>query len=112
MNGVTRGGREFNGGPKEEKMKLPVDYTKLSVAQRREVREEYIKRQKGKCYYCAGSLNDLPGEEVMELEVDDKLFPPSFFDYPVHLHHDHSTNMTLGAVHCRCNAVLWQYLGE
>jgi hypothetical protein len=30
----------------------------------------------------------------------------------VHLHHSHETGMTIGAVHARCNAVLWQYHGE
>lgn len=32
--------------------------------------------------------------------------------YPVHLHHDHKTGLTIGAVHAKCNAVLWQYYGE
>lgn len=33
-------------------MKLPVDYNSLNWKEVREVREEYIKRQGGKCYYC------------------------------------------------------------
>lgn len=32
--------------------------------------------------------------------------------YPVHLQHNHDTGMTEGAVHARCNAVMWQYLGR
>ena len=36
----------------------------------------------------------------------------NFFKWPVHLHHCHDTGMTTGAVHCYCNAVLWQYPGK
>lgn len=46
------------------------------------------------------------------MTVNMKLFPPNFFKHPVHLHHDHQTGMTIGAVHNHCNAVLWQYYGE
>jgi hypothetical protein len=28
------------------------------------------------------------------------------------LHHCHQTGLTIGAVHAKCNAVLWQYHGE
>jgi hypothetical protein len=49
---------------------------------------------------------------VMSKKINVDLFPPNFFKWPVHLHHDHRTGMTIGAVHCRCNAVLWQYHGE
>jgi hypothetical protein len=41
-----------------------------------------------------------------------RLFPKGFLNAPVHLHHSHVTNMTLGAVHGYCNGYLWQYLGE
>jgi hypothetical protein len=30
----------------------------------------------------------------------------------IHLQHCHKTNMTEGAVHAYCNAVLWQYEGK
>jgi len=30
----------------------------------------------------------------------------------MHLHHNHETDMTEGAVHAYCNAVLWQYEGK
>jgi hypothetical protein len=40
------------------------------------------------------------------------LFPPNFLKYPVHLQHNHDTDMTEGAVHARCNAVMWQYHGR
>ena len=42
----------------------------------------------------------------------DRLFPESFFKYPVHLHHSHDTGKTIGAVHAYCNAVLWEYYGQ
>jgi len=93
-------------------MKLPVDYDELSAIERRQVRLEYIERQKGLCYHCKTSLEHGPAEYVRNVQVDRKLFPPSFFKWPVHLHHDHNTGMTIGAVHCYCNAVLWQYHGE
>jgi hypothetical protein len=94
------------------RMKLPVNYREIGWKMRRIVREEYIKLQEGKCYHCGELLTDEPSAEVMELSVDVHLFPPNFFQHPVHLHHDHNTNMTIGAVHCFCNAVLWQYFGE
>ena len=48
----------------------------------------------------------------MRMYITNSLFPPNFFKWPVHLHHSHDTGMTIGAVHARCNAVLWQYHGE
>ena len=50
----------------------------------------------------------------MELPVDYtkinwKLFPKFFLVHPIHLQHNHETNMTEGAVHAYCNAVMWQY---
>ena len=32
--------------------KLPVDYTKLTQPERRQVREQYIKEQNNLCFYC------------------------------------------------------------
>jgi len=93
-------------------MNLPVDYTAIDPATRRAVREEYIKRQDGKCWHCGSSLRGPAAEEILSKPVNSKLFPPNFFKWPVHLHHDHDTGLTIGAVHCRCNAVLWQYHGE
>lgn len=93
-------------------MKLPVFYKDLNIMQRKEVREEYVKRQAGKCYYCKGLLNEIPAKYIVSKKIDKNLFPNNFFKYPVHLHHDHNTGLTLGAVHCYCNAVLWQYEGE
>lgn len=93
-------------------MELPVDYRKLTWQQKRFVREEYCLLQDGKCYHCGGDLNLLPPEDITNLKIDKSQFPDKFFDYPIHLHHCHDTGMTIGAVHCYCNAVLWQYHGE
>ena len=47
-----------------------------------------------------------------EVWVDEELFPENFFTHPAHLHHCHKTGLTLGAVHPRCNAILWQHYGK
>lgn len=93
-------------------MKLPVDYDSLSPKTKRLVREEYIKLQNNKCAYCGSDLNGDPAEEVLSKPVKERLYPPNFFASPIHLHHDHNTGQTKGAVHCHCNAVLWEYEGE
>lgn len=93
-------------------MKLPINYDESHWTIRRKAREEYIKRQEGKCFFCKEPLNSDPSEDVKYLWINKDLFPDNFFDHPVHLHHSHETGMTIGAVHCLCNAVLWQYHGE
>ena len=93
-------------------MKLPVRYSKMTPSERREIREEYIKRQEGKCFYCHNLLSDPPPDFVMEYDVNWTLFPPNFLKHPVHLQHNHYTDMTEGAVHSRCNAVMWQKDGR
>lgn len=90
----------------------PVDYDKLSRKERRTVREDYVRHQDGKCYYCKAPLSGPPSMKVKNKPVNKNLFPEGFFKWPVHLHHDHNTGMTIGAVHAYCNAVLWQYEGE
>lgn len=90
-------------------MKLPINYNQLSRLQIREVREEYIKKQNGLCYFCHSPLDKQPFKDRV---IHDNLFPTGFFNNPVHLHHSHDTGLTLGAVHCYCNAVLWEYFGE
>jgi hypothetical protein len=89
-----------------------VDYTKLSQPERREIRLKYIEAQNGICYFCKESLSSKPAENVANLEVNIKLFPPHFFYSPIHLQHSHITGMTEGAVHAHCNAVMWQYFGR
>ena len=93
-------------------MKLPVNYEDLHWTKRREVREEYVKVQDGKCCHCDEPLDGKPINSVMQASINRNVFPPTFFKYPVHLHHDHDTGMTIGAIHNRCNAYLWQYHGE
>jgi len=91
---------------------LPVEYDNLSRDEKRLVREQYIKEQKGLCYYCKSALTDEPPKSVLDKTIMWRLFPKNFLKYPVHLHHSHDTGLTLGAVHAYCNAVLWQYHGE
>ena len=91
---------------------LPVDYTTLEWYERREVREQYIKEQKGKCFYCKCALTDDPPKKLLENKINWRLFPDNFLKYPVHLQHDHHTYMTEGAVHAYCNAYMWQYEGR
>jgi hypothetical protein len=93
-------------------MKLPIDYRTASPHMRKLAREEYIMRQHGKCCHCGNDLDDRPAKSARQLTVHRNLFPKGFFDWPVHLHHSHETGMTIGAVHCHCNAVLWEYYGE
>jgi hypothetical protein len=92
-------------------LELPVDYRKLNQAERRRVREEYVARQSGKCCYCHSPLDGPPSPDIACKRVTKRLFPKSFFKWPVHLHHDHVTGLTIGAVHCHCNAVSWEYDG-
>lgn len=90
----------------------PRDYTKLSWKERKELREEYIRFQDGKCFYCGEDLKKSPPPSVMNKKINWRLFPKNFLRYPVHLQHDHKTGMTEGAVHAYCNAVMWQYEGR
>lgn len=93
-------------------MNLPADYTKLSAQERRAVREEYIIRQEGKCYYCQEPLTEDAPDSIRSKDVNWKLFPPHFLKHPIHLQHNHDSGMTEGAVHAYCNAVMWQYEGR
>ena len=93
-------------------MTLPVNYATLSHQERREVREQYVELQAGLCYHCAAPLSRPPPPFVRRKPIRWSAFPPNFLRHPVHLHHNHKTGMTIGAVHAYCNAVLWQYHGE
>lgn len=90
----------------------PVNYDLLSSKERKLVRERYVVEQHGKCCYCEGSLISEPPEQVQKIPVNMNLFPRGFMKNPIHLHHSHETGMTIGAVHARCNAILWQYHGS
>jgi hypothetical protein len=91
---------------------LPVEYNKLKPNEKKLVREQYVNQQGGMCQYCKHLLSEPPPEKIKEKEINWKLFPPNFLKYPIHLHHDHQTGLTIGAVHSLCNAVLWQYEGQ
>ena len=95
-----------------EAINLPVDYRKITQPERRLVRETYAKLQNGNCFHCGCDLSKNAPEKILSKPINKKLFPESFFNWPVHLHHDHKTGLTIGAVHNYCNAVLWQYYGE
>ena len=92
-------------------MKLPVNYSELRIYERKKVREQYVLIQKGLCHFCKNSLANRPSEKVEKIPINNDLFPKGFLKYPIHLHHCHHSNMTIGAVHAKCNAVLWQYYG-
>lgn len=93
-------------------MKLPANYDALTPAQRKEARALYTEMQQGKCYYCGSPLSMEPASNAAMKEINPKLYPEGFFRWPVHLHHNHATGMTIGAVHAHCNAVLWEYHQE
>lgn len=95
-----------------EPVELPVDYTALTSRQRREIREQYVRQQEGVCSHCEAPLDLAPIDAIAMAHINLALFPPGFLDHPVHLHHDHRTGLTIGAVHSRCNAWLWQFRGE
>jgi len=93
-------------------MNLPVEYSQLTWRDRRAVREEYVKRQDGKCFYCQVDIHGEPADWVFDRVVNPTLFPLGFFDHLIHLQHDHDTDLTEGAVHAYCNARMWQYEGR
>lgn len=93
-------------------MKLPCHYDSTTPTKRRLVRKQYERLQEGKCWHCNQPLESKPVMIVLKHPVKKELFHEHFFDWPIHLHHDHKTGMTVGAVHAYCNAVLWVYHGE
>lgn len=95
-----------------KQLTIPANYNKLTQTERRKVRERYAKIQDGKCSYCGCDLEQGPPIHLQKKYVNLSLFPDGFLKNPVHLHHDHKTGMTIGAVHARCNAILWQYHKE
>ena len=97
---------------KQKPIKLPCYYHRLSPTEKREVREQYTKTQKGFCMYCGEPLTSPPADTVQKKKVKWAFFPKGFLDYPIHLQHSHKSGLTEGAVHAYCNAVLWQYHGR
>lgn len=101
--------------PKSSEDRIPALYSKLGAARRVVVRERYVELQHGRCHHCAMPLDGPPSPEVQAKKINWHAFPgheAGFLRYPVHLHHDHETDLTIGAVHAYCNAVLWQHHGE
>lgn len=94
------------------KFDLPVMYHDHSPGERRLIREQYIREQDGRCMHCGGPLSAQPPERIQRKRINWRLFPENFLKHPVHLQHCHKSGMTEGAVHARCNAVLWQYHGR
>lgn len=88
---------------------LPIRYSVATSKQRRDVREQYAREQNNNCYWCGSSLNDIPPSHIRNIVLNLTLFPPGFLRHPIHLQHNHDTDMTEGAVHARCNGVMWQY---
>ena len=93
-------------------MDLPQKYSEIPYREKWKVRNAYVQKQCGECYYCGGKLTKEPPQKILDFDINWELFPEGFLKNPIHLHHDHNTDMTLGAVHAYCNAVLWQYYGE
>jgi hypothetical protein len=95
-------------------MDLPVRYSSLrkKSEKKRAVREEYIRRQNGNCCFCGESLTSRSPYEEDGTPVHEERYPAAFFDNPVHLHHDHTTDMTIGAIHAYCNAVSFDYFED
>ena len=91
---------------------LPVKYSTLHWTERKEVRLQYIREQQNKCLYCQGDLSKPAPESILSKKINWNLFPKNFLQYPVHLQHCHKTDLTEGAVHNYCNAVMWQYDGR
>ena len=90
-------------------MYLPIKYEEAHSTDRKRAREQYALEQDGRCWFCRNKLSD-KFTDISHINLEQ--FPVNFFKYPVHLHHDHDTGLTLGAVHAYCNAVLWQFHGQ
>lgn len=91
---------------------IPAEYSRLSRSERRTIRELYVRVQNNKCFYCGESLSEDAPLRIRQKKIDWSKFPANFLQYPIHLQHDHDTDMTEGAVHNYCNAVMWQYEGR
>lgn len=100
------------GDIREKVTKLPTKYDKLSPMEKADIRNRYIEMQGGMCWHCKRSLNKGPALHIRRMSLEGVIFPKTFFHSRVHLHHDHVTGLTIGAVHAKCNAVLWIYYGE
>lgn len=94
---------------------IPALYSKIGAGKRAQVRARYIELQENRCYHCKGLLSLPPPAFIVCMPITWSRFPGGshgFLASPVHLHHDHKTDLTIGAVHAYCNAVLFQYEGK
>lgn len=87
-------------------------YDDLTQPERQQLRNLYVQAQDGKCCHCQEPLDGPPAESVSGREITPDLYPPNFFRFSVHLHHNRKTGLTVGEVHNYCNAVLWEHHGE
>ena len=94
------------------KLKLPINYVRSSRAKRAQARLQYIEEQDNLCYFCKEDIHIDPPSKILEMPLSRKGYPKGFFDRPIHLHHCHMTDKTIGATHAYCNAVLFEYYGE
>lgn len=101
--------------PRGDKLVIPAFYSKLTQTQRAKARNAYVERQQGLCAHCGHPLSEQPPWSITDKIINWNAFPGGrvgFLRNPIHLHHDHDTDLTIGAVHAYCNAVLWQYHGR
>jgi hypothetical protein len=90
----------------------PLEYGTLNAKERTMVREQYVQDQNNKCMFCFNPFTENPPSGITDKQIDWSLFPPGFLKAPIHLQHNHDTDMTEGAVHAYCNAYMWQYEGR
>ena len=100
------------GNIREKVTRLPTNYDKLSPMERAEVRNRYVELQEGKCWHCKRTLTKGPALSIRRMSLEGVTFPKTFFHSRIHLHHNHETGLTIGAVHAKCNAILAVYYGE
>jgi len=93
-------------------LKLPINYVRATRAMRAQARLQYIEEQDNLCYFCSEDIHKAPPDKILEMPLVRANYPRSFFDHPIHLHHCHETDKTIGATHAYCNAVLFEYYGE
>lgn len=87
------------------KLQLPTKYSSLSGQRRAAVKEAYICLQRERCWLCGDSLYALPTFIVDNPNVVQLCYNQLAEQFPLQLHHDHDTDMTLGVTHAECNAI-------
>ena len=93
-------------GALQYNLELPTKYSSLSGERLSAVKEAYICLQRERCWLCGNNLY-----ELSKYLVDNpKLMPLCGNElaerYPLHLHHDHDTGLTLGVTHAECNIII------